>query len=117
MRDLDSQSLADILIASQRAVSYAESITEDFFYADLNSQDILIRQMTIIGEAFRRFSEEFKNLHPDLPHGFAIAMRNALVHDYDGIRLPDVWLTIKSDLPQLIEITAAILKQEYDMEL
>ena len=50
MPDIDPQSLADILIASRRAVEYAEGITEDFFSTDLDSQDILIRQMTILGK-------------------------------------------------------------------
>src|SRR5437764_2838678 len=90
MPDLDKQSLTDIVLASRRAVSYAATITEDFFSVDENSQDILIRQMTILGEAFRRLSSEFCNAHPNLPYGIIVAMRNALVHDYDGIRLPDV---------------------------
>jgi len=102
MPDIDKQSLADILLASRRAASYAETITEDFFSVDQNSQDILIRQMTILGEAFRRLSSEFGIRHPELPYGIIIAMRNVLVHDYDGIILPDVWYTIKNDLPNLI---------------
>ncbi len=113
MPDLDSQSLADIIIASRRAIEYASSITEDFFSTDLNSQDILIRQMTIVGEAFRRLSDEFKTAHPGLPYGIVVAMRNALVHDYDGIILPDLWYTIKDDLPRLLDKMEQILKNEY----
>jgi uncharacterized protein with HEPN domain len=117
MPDLDAQSLADIVIAARRSVSYAETITEDFFSVDQNSQDILIRQMTILGEAFRRLSEEFKTAHPELPYGIIVAMRNALVHDYDGIILPDVWLTIKEDLPGLILVIQTMLNDEYGVSI
>jgi uncharacterized protein with HEPN domain len=117
MPDLDLQSLADILLSSRRSISYASSITEEFFSIDLNSQDILIRQMTILGEAFRRLSPEFKNNHSDLPYGIIIAMRNALVHDYDGIILPDVWQTIKNDLPHLVKKIEQILRNEFNITL
>ena len=117
MPELDDQSLVDILLASRRAVSYSDTITEEYFSVDLNSQDILIRQVTILGEAFRRLSSEFKEVHTELPYGIIIAMRNALVHDYDGIILSDVWLTIKNDLPRLILIVENILKNEYGIVL
>jgi uncharacterized protein with HEPN domain len=117
MPELNQQSLADILLSSRRAVSYAETITEDLFSVDLNSQDILIRQMTILGEAFRRLSPDFRIAHPDLPYGIIIAMRNALVHDYDGIILPDLWMTVKKDLPQLIVNIEKILHDDYDIIL
>jgi uncharacterized protein with HEPN domain len=117
MPEIDPQSLADILLASRRAVEYAGGITEDFFSTDLDSQDILIRQMTILGEAFRRLTPEFKAAHEQLPYGIIIAMRNALVHDYDGITLPDVWLTIKEDLPELIPRIEGILRDEYGISM
>ena len=117
MPDLDAQSLADIVLATRRSISYAATITEDFFSVDQDSQDILIRQITIVGEAFRRLSDEFQELHPTLPFGIVAAMRNALVHDYDGIILPDLWYTIKDDLPGLLLTIESILKKEYDVSL
>ena len=117
MPEIDPQSLADILLASRRAITYSASITEEFFSTDLDAQDILIRQMTIIGEAFRRLSPEFADKHVELPYGIIIAMRNALVHDYDGIILPDVWLTVKRDLPDLMLLIERILREDYGIAL
>ena len=117
MPDLNSQSLADILLAARRAVTYSDSISEDTFSVDMDAQDILIRQMTILGEAFRRLTAEFKAVHDELPYGIIVAMRNALVHDYDGIILPDLWLTIKEDLPGLILRIEMILRDEYGISM
>ena len=44
-------------------------------------------------------------------------MRNALVHDYDGITLPDVWLTIKEDIPELIPRIEGILRDDYGISM
>lgn len=73
--------------------------------------------MTILGEPFRRLSPEFKARHAELPYGIITAMRNALVHDYDGIILPDLWLTIKEDLPELIPRIEGILRDEYGISM
>ena len=41
-----------------------------------------------------------------------ISMRNALVHNYDDIRLPWVWATVKNDLPILLKTLEPLLMKD-----
>jgi uncharacterized protein with HEPN domain len=99
-RDLDS--VEDIVKSIRFVTSYAETVTEDQFSVDHAVQNVILREVTIIGEAARRLSRSFLEEHPEIPVADMISMRNALVHDYDDIRLPWVWATVKNDLPGLL---------------
>jgi uncharacterized protein with HEPN domain len=82
------------------------------FDKDKKTQDAVIRQVAIIGEAMGRFDKIFVKNNPELPFKEAVAMRNILVHDYDWVDTAQVWKTIKKDLPKLRKIVKQILKQE-----
>jgi len=113
----DKSALVDILVTAGLTIEYASSINEDHFSVDQEAQDIIIRRLTIIGEAVRRLSPELRNRHTTIPFQQIIGMRNALVHDYDGIVLPDVWQTVINDLPTLRDSISEILKKDYDYTL
>lgn len=55
------------------------------FLEDAKTQDAVIRNFNIIGEACRNIDNqhpEFTQEHPEVPWGFAYEMRNALAHGY-----------------------------------
>lgn len=101
-RDLDW--IEDIIRAIRFVLEYADTVDEDRFSVDHAIQNVILREVTVIGEAARRLSDDFVRAHPEVPVPEMISMRNALVHDYDDIRLPWVWSTIKNDLPGLLQI-------------
>ncbi len=106
-RNLDS--IEDIVRSISFATSYASTITEDFFSVDHAAQNVIIRELTIIGEASRRLTKEFVAAHPEIPIASMISMRNALVHDYDDIRLMWVWATVRDDFPGLLAVLEPLL--------
>ena len=74
------------------------------FFKDLKTQDAVIRNFEIIGEAARnieRYHKQFADEHAYLPLGFAYEMRNALSHGYFKVDLEIVWKTVHSSLPTL----------------
>ena len=96
--------LRHILQAIERIHHYTEDISEVAFLEDPKTQDAVIRNFEIIGEASRnieRHHPAFANDHPYLPLGFAYEMRNALSHGYFKVDLEIVWKTIHSNLPEL----------------
>ncbi len=107
-RDLDS--IEDIARSIQFVMEYADSITEDIFSVDHAAQNVIIRELTVIGEAARRLSKPFLANNPGFPIADMIALRNALVHDYDDIRLPWVWATVKQDLAPLLASCRLLLE-------
>ncbi len=73
---------------------------EDFL-SDHKTQDAVVRNIEIIGEAARSLPADFTERHTEVPWGEIVAMRNVIVHQYFGI-LPDVvWDVIKNELPAL----------------
>jgi uncharacterized protein with HEPN domain len=96
--------LRHILEAIERIHHYVEDVDEIAFLKDHKTQDAVIRNFEVIGEASRnieRYHKQFADEHEYLPLGFAYEMRNALAHGYFKVDLEIVWKTIHSELPQL----------------
>lgn len=98
--------LRHIAQAIERIHRYVEDMDEMAFLKDEKTQDAVIRNFEIIGEAsnnIKRHHPEFARQNPAVPLNFAYEMRNALAHGYFQIDLEIVWKTIHSDLPLLHE--------------
>ena len=66
--------LNHILEAIQRIHRYVEDMNEVKFFEDTKTQDAVIRNFEIIGEAYRNIEfhhPDFVTNHPDVPWGFA----------------------------------------------
>lgn len=64
-------------------------------------QDGVIRQIEIIGEAAKRVSEKTRSENVQIPWQDISGMRNKLIHDYFGVDIEKVWLTVRKDIPLL----------------
>lgn len=96
--------LDHILQAIERITEYVDDRDEVAFLQDPRTQDAVIRNFEIIGEASRNIEKrypEFAAQHPEVPWAIAYEMRNVLAHGYFKVDLEVVWRTIESDLPQL----------------
>ena len=71
------------------------------FFADRKTQDAVVRNLEIIGEATKRLSHSLKDAHPDISWKPIAGMRDKLIHDYFGINLQLVWDVVERDLPAL----------------
>ncbi|MGQ0556170.1 MAG: HepT-like ribonuclease domain-containing protein [Nitrospiraceae bacterium] len=92
--------LLHIRDAIQHILTYTTS-GKDSFFADRKTQDAVIRNLEIIGEATKRLSASLKNANPDIAWKPIAGMRDKLVHDYFGVNLQLVWDVIERDLPGL----------------
>jgi len=64
-------------------------------------QTWIVHHLQIGGEAAGKLGREFHDQHPLIPWPQVVAMRNALVHDYFGVDLEEVWRVVERDLPDL----------------
>ena len=101
--------LHDILNAIEQIEAYLYDVSYDLFCQERMRQDAVVRQLEIIGEASRRFSQAFQDRHPEIPWQDIIGMRHKIAHDYFEIDLRVVWDTAKSDLAALKERVKRIL--------
>ncbi|MGH8676170.1 MAG: HepT-like ribonuclease domain-containing protein [Burkholderiales bacterium] len=72
---------------------------EKFFVADRKTQDAVIRNLEVIGEAVSKLSAGLKSGNPDVPWARISGMRNRLIHGYLTVDLGIVWQTVERVLP------------------
>jgi uncharacterized protein with HEPN domain len=101
--------LHDMLTAIAKVEEYA-TVGERVFYADGKTQDAVIRQISIIGEAASRLPAAITAKHKSIPWKNIIGMRNIVVHDYSEINLERVWEVAKRDARPLKIALEAIIK-------
>ncbi len=73
----------------------------DAFFADRKTQDAVIRNVEIIGQAVKGLSERTRALEPAVPWRQIAGMRDKLIHEYFGVDLALVWDVVERDLPTL----------------
>lgn len=111
--------LAHILEAIARIERYVDDLDEVGFLNDELTQDAVIRNLEIVGEASSNIGKhypKFIEAHSDVPFSSAYEMRNALAHGYFKVDLEIVWKTIERDLPEL-ENRVSTLFQEINSGL
>ena len=96
--------LEHILEAIERIDRYLADTDEVAFLNDQKTQDAVVRNFEIIGEAahnIERYHAAFATAHPEVQWTVIYAMRNRVAHGYFKVDLDMVWKTIHSDLPEL----------------
>jgi uncharacterized protein with HEPN domain len=93
------------------AITSYTAAGRDAFMADRKTQDAVIRNLEIIGEAVKRLSPLLTGAHPDVPWRQIAGMRDKLVHDYFGVDLDLVWGVVERELPTVRTRVGAVLAQ------
>ena len=107
MKD-DSVYIDHILNSISRIQSYIINLEESTFLADLKTQDAVVRQFEIIGEATKRISSKFRESNPSIPWSDMAGMRDVLIHDYIEVDFEIVWKTATEDIPKIQQLLARI---------
>ena len=104
--------LEDMIDSINRIAAYVRNMSYDEFMADLKTQDAVIRNIEIIGEAAKQLPNDFKITHSDIPWKAISGTRDRLIHDYSGVNYDIVWAVIVNDLPSLLPRFIEILERE-----
>lgn len=110
MKD-DRLYLGHIAEAIDRILDYAAA-GEESFRSDLKTQDAIIRNFQVMGEAVKNVSAETRAAHPEVPWKDIAGMRDRVVHDYFGVSLDIVWDVISKHLPPLRDSVRKLLAKE-----
>lgn len=96
--------LAHMQEASALAQSYVEGMSKADFLNDKRTQQAVILNIMVIGEAATKLTDEYPEFvakFPQVQWKSMRGMRNRLAHGYFDINLDIVWETIKQALPEL----------------
>ena len=106
--------LDHILLAIDNILEYTAGLDAGQYFADRKTQDAVVRNLEVIGEACNnvlRRHPDFAAAHPGVPWKPAYEMRNALAHGYFTVDHQIVWNTITQDLPGVRAAVATLRKQ------
>lgn len=106
--------LDHMLEAAGLACSYIEGLNKADFLADKRTQQAVILNVVVIGEAVSKLFQHFSTFldqYPHVPWRSMKGMRNRIAHGYFDINLDVVWETVQTDLPELLEHLPAIREE------
>lgn len=81
------------------------------FFADTKTQDAVIRNLEIIGEAVKNLSQNYRDAHPDIAWKRIAGMRDLLIHHYFGVKLEIVWDVIEGELTEFQTAIERMLRE------
>jgi uncharacterized protein with HEPN domain len=98
----DEVVIHDIINASQLIIEFVKGLDQDNFTSDWKTRSAVLYQLTVIGEAVKRLSKEFRANNPEIPWTLIAGMRDNLIHGYDLVDWNEVWKTTTVDVPDLL---------------
>ena len=91
----------DILTSIEKIKAYTSGLDFDSFLSDTKTVEAVERNFEIIGEAANQLTQDFREIHVEIPWYAVISFRNRLIHDYFGVDYQILWYILQNDLPFL----------------
>ena len=101
--------LDDILEAIDRIHQYVQGMDENDFRSDRKTQDAVIRNLEIIGEAARNLPDSLRSEDVEIEWRKIVGLRNILAHEYFGVSVPIVWDIVRNKLQPLRSACSRLL--------
>ncbi|MDE3089798.1 MAG: DUF86 domain-containing protein [Chloroflexota bacterium] len=97
----DRDYIGDIRDAIERIQRYTNGMSREQFEEDEKTQDAVIRNLEVIGEAAKGVSTSARRENLSIPWKDLAGVRDKLIHHYFGVNLAIVWKIIHDDLATL----------------
>ena len=114
MADRDLESVIDMIESGTRIQAYLKDRTRDDVAGDLALGDAVLYRFTVLGEAAKRLSREFRASHPEFDWSDRAGFRDHIVHEYDNVNWDKVWEIANNDLPDLLAKLRLLAPKESD---
>ena len=101
MKYSDQQRLRKIYENTDKLIRYIneKGVQREALLTDYALQWLVTTPLYNIGEHVYNLSDEFKEVHSDIPWGMIAGLRHRLVHDYDGTNWNIIVEVIFDELP------------------
>lgn len=106
----DAGSVYDMLHYARQVVRFTSGQTLDEIASNEKTLAAALYAITILGEAARRVSQEFREKYPRIPWQQITGIRSVIVHDYQRVDKNEIWIVCTRDVPALIPQLEEILK-------
>ncbi|MHB1340405.1 MAG: HepT-like ribonuclease domain-containing protein [Coriobacteriia bacterium] len=103
--------LADIADRCDRISRYVAGMDEAVWATDELTQDAVVRNLEVIGEAVKRLPMAVREANPTVPWQDIAGLRDILIHEYEGVDFAIVWDVAVNEVPLLGEVVASLLAE------
>ena len=103
--------LQDILDAMEKAQQFVENLSYEEFTGDDKTVFAVVRALEIIGEATKNIPDDNRKKNPDVPWKDMAGMRDILIHDYFGVDMETVWLTVTEKITEIKPLIQKMLEK------
>lgn len=98
----DIDLIRDIAESVARISLYTLNMEYEEFRKDKKTQDAVIRNIEIMGEATKKLSEDMRKDNPNIPWKNIAGTRDKLIHNYFGVNIDIIWSIVQIEIPSLL---------------
>ncbi len=102
--------LRHILLESEYLIEQCRGIDKAEFLRNETLRRAFVRSLEVIGEAAKRFPDEWRAAHPWFDWRGMARMRDRLIHGYFGVDYEIVWDVVVSKVPSLANEVRRLLE-------
>ncbi len=106
----DQDLIEDIVICLSKIEEYIHGLNYEDFVNDYKTQDAIIRNLEVMGEASKQISSGVKKEYQNIPWKMIAGTRDRLIHGYFGVNIDIVWEITTIDIPALKKEIEKIIK-------
>lgn len=106
----DKELLNDIREAIHRIKKYTKGMNYKQFLGSSITQDAVLRNIEIIGEAVKNLSKHLKDKYKEIEWKDIAGMRDKIIHFYFGVNWEIVWSVLNDRLPELLKKIEIVIK-------
>lgn len=105
----DDARLIDIHRAASQALAFAGERTVQELNDDPMALSAILYQLTVLGEAVKRLSADFRAEHSAIEWKKIAGARDRIVHDYNRVAVEVVYEIVSTELPELVRFLEPLL--------
>jgi uncharacterized protein with HEPN domain len=103
--------LQDMLDIIGKIGQYTSGMSFQDFLQDSRTQDAVVRNLEVLGEAARRIPPDIQERYPEIPWAQIVGLRNRLIHGYFLVDYGIVWEIVQNELSPLREKLEQIARE------
>ncbi len=103
--------LQDMLDIIGKIGQYTSGMSFQEFLQDSRTQDAVVRNLEVLGEAARRIPPHIQERYQEIPWAQIVGLRNRLIHGYFLVDYGIVWEIVQNELSPLREKLEQIARE------